>query len=79
MEVKLEAVLEGKRGVVGAKVLYETILVLRSSVSDEDVSKEMDKAKAIIARGGGRSSRLKIWGGKSLPMKCVKKREAFIF
>lgn len=68
-------VLEKEQTVAGSKILYEAILVIKSSMVDEDISKEVDKMKATIERGGGEVVRLENMGKKKLAYEVRKEKK----
>ena len=49
-----------------AAQLYESLFIIRSSLTDEDVLKVQDKAKATVEKSGGSIERLENWGKKKL-------------
>ncbi len=70
----MASVLEEKSTIGGHKVLYETIFVLKSSISDEEASKEVDKLKAILQREGGEIIRTENMGRKKLAYEVRKEK-----
>jgi small subunit ribosomal protein S6 len=45
---------------------YETIFIIRPSLSDEEVAKLMDKIQGMIAKKGGAVLKAENWGKKKL-------------
>jgi small subunit ribosomal protein S6 len=46
--------------------LYESIFILRPSLTDEDSQKVLEKVKSIVEKSGGSIERLENWGKKKL-------------
>jgi small subunit ribosomal protein S6 len=63
-----------REAVPGARGVYETIIILKSSIADEDVSKEIDKAKGVILQKYGEVVSVENMGRKKLAYEVRKER-----
>lgn len=54
---------------------YETIFILKPSLSDEEISKITEKIKGIIQRGGGEVVVAENWGKKKLAYEVRKEKK----
>lgn len=55
--------------------LYETIFIVHPSLTDEDVQKILEKAKATVEKSGGTVERLESWGKKKLAYEVKKEKK----
>lgn len=55
--------------------LYESIFILRPSLSDDDTQKVIDKVKGFIEKSGGTLLRTDNWGKKKLAYEVKRERK----
>ena len=55
--------------------LYESIVILRPSLADEDIQKTLDKVKSTIEKSGGTIERLENWGKKKLAYEVKREKK----
>jgi small subunit ribosomal protein S6 len=54
---------------------YESIFIVRSSLSDEDTNKLIDKTKSVLDRGGATLLKFENWGKKKLAYEVKRERK----
>lgn len=54
---------------------YETIFIIKPSLTDEEISKVIEKTKGIIQRGGGEVVVAENWGKKKLAYEVRKEKK----
>lgn len=64
--------------VMDKEVIYETIVILKSSITDEEVAKEIEKIKTAVSQKSGELLRIEDMGKKRLAYD-VKKEKRGIF
>jgi small subunit ribosomal protein S6 len=55
--------------------LYESIFVVRPSLSDEDTNKIIDKMKSVLEKSGGTMLKHENWGKKKLAYEVKRERK----
>lgn len=55
--------------------LYETIFIIRPSLSDEDVQKLQERIKTTVEKAGGTIERLENWGKKKLAYEVKREKK----
>ena len=55
--------------------LYESIVILRPSLTDDDIQKTLDKVKSTIEKSGGTIERLENWGKKKLAYEVKREKK----
>jgi small subunit ribosomal protein S6 len=55
--------------------LYESIVILRPSLADEDIQKTLDKVKSTLEKSGGTIERLENWGKKKLAYEVKREKK----
>ena len=55
--------------------LYESIFILRPSLTDEDIQKTLDKVKSTLEKSGGTIERLENWGKKKLAYEVKREKK----
>ena len=54
---------------------YESIFIVRTTLSDEDTNKIIDKIKGVLDRSGASHLRLENWGKKKLAYEVKRERK----
>jgi small subunit ribosomal protein S6 len=54
---------------------YETIFIVRPSLTDEEINKVIEKIKGIVQRGGGEWVVVENWGKKKLAYEVRKEKK----
>ncbi len=54
---------------------YESIFIVRTTLSDEDTNKIIDKVKGVLERGGASLLKLENWGKKKLAYEVKRERK----
>jgi len=76
---KVNSEVNSDEKVAGIQGAYEAIIILRSSIADEDISKAMEKIKGAVAQKHGDIVRMENMGRKKLAYDVKKeKRGVFI-
>lgn len=57
--------------------LYENIVILNSSLSDEDLETATGKIKDVITKSGGETLKVDVWGRKKLAYEIKKHKKGF--
>ena len=55
--------------------VYESIFIVRPTLSDEDTNKIIDKMKGVLERSGGSLLKLENWGKKKLAYEVKRERK----
>lgn len=55
--------------------LYESIFIIRPSLSDEETNKLIDKMKGVVERSGATLLKLENWGKKKLAYEVKRERK----
>ncbi len=55
--------------------LYESVVILRPSLADEEIQKTLDKVKSTIEKSGGTIERLENWGKKKLAYEVKREKK----
>jgi small subunit ribosomal protein S6 len=55
--------------------LYESIFILRPSLSDDDTNKLIDKMKGVLEKSGGTLLKQENWGKKKLAYEVKRERK----
>jgi small subunit ribosomal protein S6 len=55
--------------------LYESIFILRPSLTDEDSQKVLEKVKSTVEKSGGTVERLESWGKKKLAYEIAREKK----
>jgi small subunit ribosomal protein S6 len=55
--------------------LYESIFIVRPSLSDEDTNKIIEKMKGVVAKAGATLLKLENWGKKKLAYEIKRERK----
>ena len=55
--------------------LYESIFILRPSLTDEDVQKTLEKVKSTVEKAEGTIDRLENWGKKKLAYEVKREKK----
>ncbi|MEK7702810.1 MAG: 30S ribosomal protein S6 [Nitrospirota bacterium] len=59
--------------------LYEMVIILRSSIADEDAAKVVDKVKAAVDKGAGEVVRIDNMGRRKLAYEVKKEKKGLYF
>ena len=59
--------------------IYENIVILNASLSDEEIETASGKIKDLIANSGGEILKTDVWGRRKLAYEIKKQKKAFIF
>lgn len=59
--------------------LYESIFILRPSLTDEDSQKVLEKVRSTLERSGGSVERLESWGKKKLAYEIAREKKGVYF
>lgn len=54
---------------------YESIFILRPSLTDEDAQKVLEKVKTTVEKSGGTVERLESWGKKKLAYEIAREKK----
>lgn len=57
--------------------IYENIVILNASLSDEDLETATGKIKDLIAKSGGEMLKIDVWGRKKLADEIKKHKKGF--
>jgi small subunit ribosomal protein S6 len=55
--------------------LYESIFIVRPSLSDEDITKVIEKIKSLLEKSGATLLKLENWGKKKLAYEVKRERK----
>jgi len=69
------AVIEVKKSSLKSDTLYEMIFIIKSTLTDDEVVKTMDKVKATVERGSGEIVLIENMGRKKLAYEVQKEKK----
>ncbi len=65
---------------VGCMTVYETIVILKTSLTDDEIGKVIAKVRGILEKGGGEVLKTENWGKKKLAYEVRKeKKGTYVF
>ena len=59
--------------------VYETIFILKPSLTDEDAAKVVAKMRAVVEKGGGEILKTENWGKKKMAYEVRKEKKGAYF